>query len=120
MCPHTCSTAAQCVNQIERSLITRIEVADLCPDFEGRAASEVRPKLHSRAEKLSLKSLDKSRAVGRISLDIPKFGRESLNIGRESLHIPRIGREKLDMGRECLDTDFCDPCPDFRDQIRSD
>ena len=42
---------------------------------------------------LGLESLDKSRAVGRESLEIPKLGRES------------------------LDTDFCDPCPDFRNQI---
>ena len=65
---------------------------------KGRAASGFRPKLHSCAESLSLESLALSRAVGRESLDIPKFGRESLDIGRESLNIPLV-------------------CPDFRDQI---
>ena len=70
---------------------------------KGRAASGFRPKLHSRA-------------VGRESLNIPKFGRESLNMGRESLDIPKFGRESLDMGRESLCPDFRDPCPDLRDQ----
>ena len=76
---------------------------DSCPDFEGHAASEFRPKLHSRAESLSLKSLDMRCAVGRESLDIQKFGRESLDMGRESLDITKFGRESLDMGRESLD-----------------
>ena len=49
------------------------------------AASGFRPNLHSRAESLSLESLDMSRAVGRESLDIPKFGRKSLDMGRKSL-----------------------------------
>ena len=89
---------------------------------KGRAASGFRPKLHSRAESLSLESLDMSRAVGRESLDIPKLGgesldmgRESLDMGRKSLDIPNFGRESLDIGRKSLDTDFGDPCPDFRD-----
>ena len=60
-------------------------------------------KLHSRAESLSLESLDMSRAVDRESLDIPKFGRISLDMGRESLDIPKFVRESLDMGRESLD-----------------
>ena len=51
----------------------RVEVPDSCPDFEGRAASRFRPKLHNRAESLSLESLDMIRAVGRESLDIPKL-----------------------------------------------
>ena len=38
-------------------------------------------------------------------------------VGRESLDIPKFVRESLDMGRESLDTDFCDPFPDFCDQI---
>ena len=54
-----------------------------------------------------------SRAVGRKSLDIPKFGRESLEMGRESLEIPKFGRQSLDMGRESLCPVFCDPCLDF-------
>ena len=66
---------------------------------KGRTASGFRPKLHSRAESLSLESLDMSRTVGRKSLDIPKFGRENLDI-------PKFGRESLDMGRESL-------CPNF-------
>ena len=41
-----------------------------------------------------------SHAVGRESLDIPKFGRESMDMGRESLDIQKFGRESLDMGRE--------------------
>ena len=52
---------------------------------KGRAASEFRPKLHSRSESLSLEGLEKSRAVGRKSLDITKFGHESLGMGRKSL-----------------------------------
>ena len=101
---------------------------------KGRAASGFRPKLHSRAASLSLESLDMSRFVGRENLDIPKFGRKSLDMGRESLDIPKFGRESLDMGRKSLDipkfgresldmghksldTDFRDPCPDFGDQI---
>ena len=43
--------------------------------------------------KFGRESLD----MGRLSLDIPKFGRESLDMGRESLEIPKIGRESLDM-----------------------
>ena len=82
---------------------TRLEVPDSCPDFKGRAISGFRPNLHSRAESLSLKSLDMSRAVGRESLDISKFGREILDMGRESLDIPKFGRESLDMGRKSLD-----------------
>ena len=70
---------------------------------KGRAASGFRPKLHSRAESLSLESLDLSRAVSRANLDISKFGRESLDNIRESLDIPKFGRESLDMGRESLD-----------------
>ena len=66
---------------------TRVEVPDSCPDFEGRAASGLRPKLQSHAESLSLESMDKSRAVVRGSLIIPKFDRESLDMGRESLQI---------------------------------
>ena len=101
---------------------------------KGRAASGFRSKLHSRAESLSLKSLDMSRAVGRESLDIPNFGHESLDIGRESLNIqkfgresldmvrkslviPKFGRDSLDMGRKSLDTGCRDTCPDFSDQI---
>ena len=80
---------------------------------KGRASSRFRPKLHSRAESLSLESLDMSRE----SLDILKFGRESLDMGRKSLDIPKFGRESLDMGHKSLDTDFRDPCPDFRDQF---
>ena len=63
-----------------------------------------------------------SRSVGRESLDIPKFGRDSLDMGRESLFV--------DFCQPCLDfrdqisvcPDFCNPCPDFRDQVlvRSD
>ena len=82
---------------------SRVEVPDSCPDFMGRATSGFRPKLHSRAESMSLESLDMSRAVGRLSLDIPKFGRESLDMGRESLDIPKFGRKSLDLGRESLD-----------------
>ena len=101
---------------------------------KGRAASGFRPKLHSRTESLSLESLDMSRAVGRESLNIPKFGRESLDMGGENLDIRKFGRQSLDMGRESLCpnvrdpfqdfrdqilvcADFCDPCPDLRDQI---
>ena len=61
--------------------------------LNGRAISGYRPSLHSCAESLSLDCLDMSSAVGRECLDIPIFGRESLS------------------------PDFCDPCPDFRDQI---
>ena len=67
---------------------------------KGRAASGFRSKWHSQAESLSLESLDMSRAVGRESLDMPKFGHKNLEMGRKSL---------------C--PDFRDPCPDFRDQI---
>ena len=67
---------------------------------KGCAVSGFRPKLHSRAESLSLESLDMSRDVGREGLDIPKFGRES-----------------LDMGRKSRDTGSQDACPDFGDQI---
>ena len=69
----------------------RVEVPHPCPDFEGRAASGFRPKLHSRAESLRLKSLDMSRPVCRKSMDIPKFGRESLDMCRQSLDIPKFG-----------------------------
>ena len=48
------------------------------------------------AERLSLESLDKSRAVGRESLDIPKFGREVLDMGRNILTVLKFGRESLD------------------------
>ena len=48
-----------------------------------------------------------SRAVGRESLDLPKFGRENLDMGRESLDVPKLGRESLDMGHESL-------CPENR------
>ena len=41
--------------------------------------------------------------VVRKRLDMLKFGRESLDVGRESLDIPKFGRESLDMGRKCLD-----------------
>ena len=51
-------------------------------------ASGFRPKLHSRAESLSLESLD---------MRSGKFGRESC-MGRESLGIPKFGRESLDIG----------------------
>ena len=106
---------------------------------KGRAASGFRPKLHSRAESLSLECLEMSRAVGRVSLYLPKLSRESLvksrakgraasgfrpklhsrteSLNLESLDIPKFGRENLDMGRKSLDTDFRDPCPEFRDQI---
>ena len=114
-------------------VIARVEFSDSCPDLKGRATSGFRPKLHSRAESLSLESLDMSRDVGRESLDlptfgresldmgrkkldIPKFGRDSLEIGRKSLEIPKFGRESLDMGHKSLDRDFRDPCPDFGDQ----
>ena len=88
---------------------TLVEVPDSCPDFKGRATSGFRPKLHSRAESLSLEILDMSRAVGRKCLNIPKFGRESLEMGRESLDIPKFGRESLDMGRESLDIPYKSP-----------
>ena len=94
---------------------------------KDRATSGFRPTLHRRAESLSLESLDMSRAVGRESLDMPKFGRERLDMGRESLDIakfgresldlPKFGRGNLDMGHKSLYTDFRDPCPDFGDQI---
>ena len=84
---------------------------------KGRAASGFRPKLNSRAESLSLESLDMSCAVGQESLDIPKFGRESLDMGRKSLVRPKIGRKSLDMGRKSLDTGFRDQCQDLDDQI---
>ena len=84
-------------------IISRVEVPDSFPDFEGRAASGYGPKLHCRAESLSLESLDMSHAVGRKSLDIPKFGRESLAVGRKSLVIPKFGRESLAVGRKSLD-----------------
>ena len=51
----------------------RVEVPDSCPDFKGRAISGFRPELHSRAESLSLESLEMSRAVGRENLDIPSL-----------------------------------------------
>ena len=56
----------------------------------GRAASGFRPKLHNRAESLSFERLDirsgKSRhESGGKTLDIPKFGRESLDMGRKGL-----------------------------------
>ena len=60
-----------------------------------RAASEFRPKLHSRSKSLSLGGLDRSRAVGRKSLDIPKYGRESQDV-------PKFGCESLDLGRKSL------------------
>ena len=69
---------------------SRVEFPDSCPDFKGRATSGFRPKLHSRAESLTLESLDMSRAVSRESLDIPKFGCESLEMGRESLDMGRV------------------------------
>ena len=61
------------VKQIIKINATRVEVPDSCPDFEGRAASGCRPKLHIRAESLSLESLDMNRAVGRESLHIPNM-----------------------------------------------
>ena len=69
--------------------------------------------MHSRAESLSLQSLDMSRAVGRESLDIQKFGRKNLEMGREKLDIQKFGRQSLDMRPESLCPDFCDPCLDF-------
>ena len=57
-----------------------VEVPVWCPDYEGRVSSGITPKLHIRAESLSLESLGMSRTVGCDSLDIPKFGRESLNL----------------------------------------
>ena len=88
---------------------TLVEVPDSCPDLKGRATSGFRPKLHSRAESLSLEILDISRAVGRACLNIPKIGRLSLEMGRESLDIPKFGRESLDMGRESLDIPYKTP-----------
>ena len=67
--------------------------------------------------KFGRESLDMSRAVGRKSLDIPKFGRESLDMGQASLEIPKFGRESLEMGCESLDTNFRDPCLELRDQV---
>ena len=93
-------------------------VADSCIDFEGRTASGFRPKLHSRAESLSLENLEMSLAVGSESLEIPKFGRENLEMGHESPDISKFVCESLDMGRESLCPDFRDQilvCPDFRD-----
>ena len=92
---------------------------------KGRTSSGFRLKLHSRADSLSLESLDirsgkhgqESRAVVRESLDIPKTGRESLDMGRESLDILKLGGESLIIGRESLCPDFRDPCSDFRDQV---
>ena len=40
---------------------------------KGRNASGFRPKLHSRAEKLSLDRSDMSRAVGGKNLDMPRL-----------------------------------------------
>ena len=88
-----CPTLGQCNGGIalyRGHVIARVEVPDSCPDFKGRATSGLRPEVHSRAESLSLESLDMSRAVG---------------------------RESLDMGRESPCPEFCDPCLDFRNQI---
>ena len=117
--------------------LSRVEVPDLFPDFEGRAASGFRPNFQNRAESLSMErldtrfgSLDVSHANGPAasgfrpklhsradslsleSLDIRsgKPGHESCAVGRESLDIPKPGRESLDMGRESLDTEFRDQC----------
>ena len=43
-----------------------------------------------------------SRAVGRESLDLRKFGRKILDMDRESLDIRKLGQHILDMGRESL------------------
>ena len=75
-----------CANKPSNHMIAaQIELPDSCPDFRRRATSGFRSTLHSHTESLRLESLDISRAVGRESLDIPKFGRESLEMGRESL-----------------------------------
>ena len=71
---------------------SRVEVPDSCPDFKGRATSRFRPKLHSRAESLSLESLNMSRAVGRESLEYPKFGHQSLDM---CLSRPNFGMSRL-------------------------
>ena len=51
-----------------------------------------------------------SRAVGRESLDIPKFGRESLDTDFRDPY-PDFRKQIL------ICPDFRDPFPDFRDQI---
>ena len=112
----------------------------------SRATSGFRPKLHSRAESLSLESLDirsgksghesrqghaasgfrpklhsRAESLSLQSLDMSRVvGRESLDMpkfGRESLDITKFDRESLDMGHKSLDIDFRDPWPDFGDQI---
>ena len=54
--------------------------------------------------------------IGRKSLKIPKLGQKSLDMGRKSLDIPKFGRESLDMSQKSLDTGSREPCPDFGDQ----
>ena len=63
---------------------------------KGRVASGFRPELHSRAESLSLESLERSRAVGQKSLDITKFGRKRLEMGHESQDVPKFCCQNLD------------------------
>ena len=72
----------------------------------GHATSGFRSKLHSRAESLSLESLE---------IRSTKSGHESRRGSRKSGHTKTRSRKSRHGSR--LDTDFCDPFPDFRDQI---
>ena len=55
---------------------------------KGRAASAFRPKLHSRAESLSLESLDMSRHKGRAASGFrPKLHSRAESLSLESLDI---------------------------------
>ena len=63
-----------------------------------------------------------SRAVGRGSLNLPKFECQSLDIGRESLAIPKFDRASGVQIFATVCPDFCDPflsCPDYGDHFKT-
>ena len=67
----------------------------------GRAASGSRPKLHSRAESLSLESLEKSLESLEISRDSRAVGCESLD--RENL-VAKVWTKILEVWKICVKT----------------
>ena len=81
----TPAEATRAVGNFYKKVGAQVEVPDSCPVFVGRTASGFTSKLQIRAESLSLESLDISRAVGRESVDMTKFGRESLSKNLDTL-----------------------------------
>ena len=78
---------------------------------KGRAASGFRPKLHSRAEILSLERLDLSRAVGHGTIQVQTF--QTQNLGATMQFGSKSGYGAT-LGASHVQT-FQTLCPDFPD-----